>query len=72
MIRSGATFSDRARRLVQTIYRKSSQQFVHFVQALVVHDVYSELGQRLLMEREEANGGSEARSPEEIDQKYGL
>ena len=71
MIRSGATFRDRARRLVQIIYRKSSQQFVHFVQTLVAHDVYSELGQRLLMVGE-TNKGFEAASQGECDQKYGL
>ncbi|CAI8005159.1 Apoptotic protease-activating factor 1, partial [Geodia barretti] len=69
VIRSGATFRDRARRLVQIIYRKSSQQFVHFVQTLVAHDVYSALGQRLLMVGE-TNKGFEAASQGECDRKY--
>lgn len=43
----------RARRLVQIIYNKSSQQFVHFVNILVSNESYAKLGTKLLKEGSE-------------------
>jgi apoptotic protease-activating factor len=50
VIRSGATYSEKAQRLVQLLLKKSAEQFVYFVETLVASESYSELGRRLLVE----------------------
>ena len=50
VIRSSVTYQSKAQRLVQIIHQKSSQQFVHFVETLVAHEVYSDLGRKLLLQ----------------------
>lgn len=50
VIRSGKTYHERAQLLVQLIYKKSAQQFVHFVETLVASENYADLGRKLLVE----------------------
>ena len=49
VIRSGVTYNDRAKLLVQIISNKNAQQFVHFVETLVSSENYSTFGRRLLI-----------------------
>ena len=69
-IRTGATYSERAQRLVTTMYRKNRQQFVHFASILKATESYAEMGGRLLGERRGGGGGSDVMG-EENDEKYG-